>query len=76
MRVESPLKSSPPSSGACPDRAPPRAAGLQAAPAGGGGARGGPPAPGGRRAFCSRFFESDHYARILTLMPVLVAPAA
>jgi hypothetical protein len=39
----------PPSSGACPDRAAPRAAGLQAAPAGGGGARGGPPAPGGRR---------------------------
>src|SRR3989442_977879 len=33
MRVESPLKSSPPSSGACPDRALSRAAGLQAAAA-------------------------------------------
>jgi hypothetical protein len=39
------LKLPPPQRGACPDRAPPRAAGLQAAPADGGGARGGPPAP-------------------------------
>src|SRR5262249_33412624 len=38
-----------PSRGACPDRAPPRAAGLQAAPAGWGGAPGDRPAPGVRR---------------------------
>jgi CO/xanthine dehydrogenase Mo-binding subunit len=31
---------------------------------------------GGTPPFCSRFFESDHYARILTLLHVLVAPAA
>src|SRR5215831_9014819 len=48
----------PPQRGACPDRAPPRAAGLQAAPADGGGARGGPAsargaAPKGRLHFLS-----------------------
>jgi hypothetical protein len=40
-----PFEIFPPSSGACPDRAPPRAAWLPAAPVGGGGTRGGPPAP-------------------------------
>ncbi len=39
------LKLPPPQRGACPDRAPPRAAGLQAAPAGEGGAQ----EPGVRR---------------------------
>src|SRR5262245_4329603 len=33
------------------------------------------PAPRGA-AFCSRFFESGHYAHVFTLMPVLVAPTA
>ena len=31
---------------------------------------------GGDRAFCSRFFESGHYAHVFTLMHVLVAPTA
>jgi len=31
--------------------------------------------PVGAKAFCSRFFESDHDAHVFTLLHVLVAPA-